>query len=265
MTVHHMGWKADSPDVDDHLYQDHAYKLERVAILPKSVNLSSLCSPAYQQGQIGSCTGNGIAGQIEYLMRKQKNTAFMPSRLFIYFNERQMEGTVNEDAGAMIRDGIKSIAKLGVCPESEWTYSDDGVKFKERPSEQCYKDALLHQAISYQRLPIHNLTQMKTCLAAGFPFVFGFLVYESFESQEVADTGIMPMPIRGEQILGGHCVLAVGYDDAKQTFLVRNSWGTDWGMPGTPGDANRGYFTMPYQYLQKAKLTDDFWTIRVME
>ena len=96
--------------------------------------------------------------------------------------------------------------------------------------------------------------QMRTCLAAGYPFVFGFTVYESFESQEVANTGIVKMPKRGEQALGGHAVLAVGYNDAKQTFLVRNSWGEDWGMSG--------YFTLPYKYLSNRNLSDDFWTIR---
>lgn len=258
------GWTPDKPDIDDHLYEDHAYKYERIAVLPKSVNLSPGCSPAYQQGQIGSCTGNGIAALIEFLM-KLKNQSFMPSRLFIYWNERNMEGTVNDDAGAQIRDGIKSVVNLGVCAESEWPYSDDGVKFKARPSAQCYKDALLHQALSYQNIPARNLTLMKNCLAAGYPFTFGFRVYESFDTQQVADSGIMPMPARREQFLGGHCVDAFGYDDAAGHFLIRNSWGTDWGMPGTPGDDNRGYFTMPYEFLMKAKMSDDFWTIRQVE
>jgi len=259
------GWEPDKPDVGDHLYEEHAYKVEQMAVLPSSVNLSPGCSPAYDQGQRGSCTGNGIAALIEFLMKKQKNQSFMPSRLFIYYNERVMEGTINEDAGAEIRDGIKSVVKQGVCAETEWPYSDDDETFKERPSDQCYKDALLHQALSYQRIPVHNLTLMKNCLAAGYPFTFGFRVYESFESQQVADTGIMPMPARREQFLGGHCVDAFGYDDAAGHFLIRNSWGTDWGMSGTPGDVNRGYFTMPYDFLLKAKMTDDFWTIRSME
>jgi C1A family cysteine protease len=259
------GWKPDAPDIDDHLYEEHAYKVERIATLPTSVNLSPLCSPAYDQGQRGSCTGNGIAALIEFLVRKQKNQLFMPSRLFIYYNERVMEGTVNEDAGAQIRDGIKSVVKLGVCSETEWPYSDDDETFKERPSAQCYKDALLHQALSYQNIPARNLTLMKNSLAAGYPFTFGFRVYESFESNATAQTGIMPMPSRREQFLGGHCVDAFGYDDASGHFLIRNSWGIDWGMTGTPERTDRGYFTMPYDFLLKAKMTDDFWTIRSME
>ena len=95
---------------------------------------------------------------------------------------------------------------------------------------------------------------MRSCLAAGFPFVFGFSVYESFESPEVAKTGVVPMPSGNEQLLGGHAVLCVGYDDASARFLVRNSWGTGWGMAG--------YFTIPYDYLADRDLSDDFWTLR---
>ena len=98
---------------------------------------------------------------------------------------------------------------------------------------------------------------MKGCLASGFPFVFGFTVYESFESQEVAKTGMVPMPAAGESVLGGHAVLAVGYDDGHQRFIVRNSWGTGWGM--------QGYFTMPYAYLTERDLSSDFWTIRLVQ
>ena len=86
--------------------------------------------------------------------------------------------------------------------------------------------------------------------------MFGFTVYESFESQEVAKTGVVPMPAPGEQVVGGHAVLAVGYDDSAQTFMVRNSWGTGWGQAG--------YFTMPYAYLTTRGLSSDFWTIRIV-
>jgi C1A family cysteine protease len=110
--------------------------------------------------------------------------------------------------------------------------------------------------VLYQRL-VQNLNQMRGCLAAGFPFVFGFTVYESFESQEVADTGVMPMPASGEKVLGGHAVLVVGYDDASERFRVRNSWGTGWGQAG--------YFTMPYAYLTDSGLSSDFWTLRIVK
>lgn len=248
------GWKPDEIDLRDKNYYDHAYRVERAAVLPPSVDLRAQCPPVYDQGQLGSCTANAIAGLHEFLQMKQgQPQPFTPSRLLIYYNERAMEGTVSEDAGAQIRDGIKSLAKQGACPESEWPYIIS--KFATKPPKKCYTDALQHQALSYQR--ITGLTQMKTSLAAGFPFVFGFLVYESFESNEVAQTGIMPMPKRGEQMLGGHAPMAVGYNDATQMLLVRNSWSALWGLAG--------YFWMPYAFAAQAKLVSDCWTIRSVE
>jgi C1A family cysteine protease len=184
---------------------------------------------------------------------KQNLQDFVPSRLFIYYNERVIEGTVNSDSGAQIRDGIKAVASQGVCPEQEWPY--DISKFTQKPSIQAYSDALTDKAVSYQSL-VADLNQMRGCLASGYPFILGFTVYESFESQAVAQTGHAPMPAPGERAVGGHAVVAVGYDDASQWFLVRNSWGTGWGMAG--------YFTMPYTYLIQPGLASDFWTIRVV-
>jgi C1A family cysteine protease len=128
-------------------------------------------------------------------------------------------------------------------------------KFAQKPPAQAFSDALRHRTVSYQRL-VNTLMQMKGCLAAGYPFVFGFSVYASFESPTVAQTGVVPMPQPNEQLLGGHAVLAVGYDDAQQRFTVRNSWGPTWGMAG--------YFTMPYAYLTDTNLADDFWTVRII-
>ena len=150
----------------------------------------------------------------------------------------------------MLRDGIKTLAKQGVCSEAKWPYTI--AKFKVKPTPSCYKEALTHQITSYQRL--QTLDEMRACLAEGFPFVFGFTVYESFESQQVAQTGVVPMPKPGERVLGGHAVMAVGYDDSKKKFTVRNSWGESWGI--------KGYFTMPYDYLANRDLSDDFWVIR---
>ncbi len=205
--------------------------------------------------QLGSCTGNAIAGAVEFDLLKQQKEDFTPSRLFIYYNEREMEGSIDEDAGAMIRDGIKSVAKLGVCSETEWPY--DVNKFTEKPSEQCYNDALKTRAQSYSRVS-RSLNQMKGCLSSGYPFIFGFSVYESFESDDVTKTGIVPMPgpASKDSFLGGHAVLAVGYDDSQSRFIVRNSWGDKWG--------DKGYFTMPYAYLLDENLSDDFWTIRIV-
>jgi C1A family cysteine protease len=202
---------------------------------------------------LGSCTANAIGGAIEFDRLKQSLPDFVPSRLFIYYNERLIEGTVASDSGAMIRDGIKSVASQGACPEPEWPY--DISKFAERPPAEAYRDAALDRAVSYQSL-IQDLNQMRGCLATSYPFIFGFTVYESFESESVARTGHAPMPAPTERAVGGHAVMAVGYDDQSQTFLCRNSWGTGWGMAG--------YFTLPYTYLIQPGLASDLWTIRLV-
>jgi len=241
------GWLPDLPDHRDLLYG--AIRMAP-AILPPFVDLRHLCSPVENQGALGSCTGNALAGALE-LLEKKDNVHFMNlSRLFIYYNERLIEHSARSDSGAMIRDGIKTLKKQGVCSEKKWPYLIS--KFAVKPSLACYKEALNHQITSYHRLLTVN--DMRACLAEGFPFVFGFTVYEKFESQEVARSGIVSMPTPNERVIGGHAVLAVGYDDSKQRFLVRNSWGTTWGMGG--------YFTLPYDYVANRDLSDDFWTIR---
>jgi len=252
MPNHSYGWVPDLPDHRDFLF---SAPLENVAALPASVDLRPHCPhEVYNQGQLGSCTANAIAGALQFEQMKQGLKSFTPSRLFIYYNERVIEGTVNADSGAQIRDGIKSVSNIGACPETDWTY--DITKFAHKPPEApAYKDAPLGKALQYQRVP-QLLNQMKGCLASGYPFVFGFTVYESFESDQVAHTGAAPMPSPREKVLGGHAVMAVGYEDHPQRFTVRNSWGPDWGMGG--------YFTIPYAYLTDSNLADDFWTIRMV-
>lgn len=246
------GWIPDLPDHRDHLF---AAPSEVLSALPQSVDMRNPSPEVYDQGQLGSCTANAIAAAIEFdQMREQHANVFVPSRLFIYYNERDMESTVASDSGAMIRDGVKSVATVGACPEDEWQY--DISQFANQPTAQCYADAGDHLVTSYQRVT-QNLSQMKGCLAAGNPFVFGFSVYDSFESPDVAATGVAPMPAPGEAQIGGHAVMAVGYDDNQQTFLVRNSWGTGWGMAG--------YFTLPYAYLAEPSLASDFWNITVTQ
>jgi C1A family cysteine protease len=241
------GWVPDLPDQRDYKF-GAIYKIP--AKLPASVDLRSQCSPVEDQGELGSCTANALAGALEFLELKDKVPFADLSRLFIYYNERVIEHTVNSDSGAMLRDGIKTLAKQGVCTEAKWPYVI--AQFTKKPSAACYKEAADHQITSYQRLL--TVDEMRSCLADGYAFVFGFTVYESFESSAVARTGTVNMPKPGEKVLGGHAVVAVGYDDKQKRFTIRNSWGTGWGK--------KGYFTMPYAYLDNRDLSDDFWTIR---
>jgi C1A family cysteine protease len=258
------GWHPDLPDLRDHIY---AVPKQALVALPPMVDLRPHDSAIYDQGPIGSCTANAIAAAFEFDLRKQLLGDFVPSRLFIYYNERSMEGDVGTDSGAQIRDGVKSVAKLGVCSEADWPYdatpaTSDGGPFPPgsravtEPLATCYSEALKNQVTSYQRVT-RTLSQFKGCLASGYPFVLGFSVYDSFEGSKVAADGVLGLPQPTERPLGGHAVLAVGYDDATQRFTIRNSWGASWGQ--------QGYFTMPYAYLLEAGLSSDFWTIRLVE
>ena len=249
--IQRYGWVPDLPDARDVMY---AAPMETLAALPPSADLRPRCPPVYDQGQLGACTGNAIAAAVQFDRQKQQLAPdFVPSRLFIYYNERVIEGTVGTDSGGQIRDGIKSVAQQGVPPETDWPY--DIGQFSVKPPAAAFADAMQDKAVAYSRL-VQSLSQMKGCLASGYPFVFGFTVYESFESQQVAQTGVAPMPAPSESAVGGHAVMAVGYDDATQRFIVRNSWGAGWGM--------NGYFTIPYTYVSDPHLASDLWTIRLV-
>ena len=246
------GWVPDLPDHRDYVLTAPPAALRA---LPPLVDMRSACPPVYDQGQLGSCTANAIAGALEFDQIKQQSAdVFAASRLFIYYNERMIEGTVNDDAGAMIRDGIKSVSKQGAPHEALWPYVVS--RFRTKPSAAAFADAAKHPAVLYQRV-VQDLDQMRSCLAGGFPFVFGFSVYESFESAAVAKSGRVPMPKPKEQLVGGHAVVAVGYDAQARSFIARNSWGAAWGM--------HGYFTIPFDYLLDSNLADDFWTITLVK
>lgn len=233
-------WKPDLPDT-----RDQMFTVGEPIIPPMSVDLESKFPPVFNQGTLGSCSGNALAGAIGYI-----HPDLLASRLFIYYNERSIEGTIQRDSGAFLRDGIKSMADLGVCQESTWPYMIES--FENKPSDLSYIEAMKFRINSYSR--ILTLADMINCLAAGFPFVFGFTVYPEFEGPIVAATGEVPMPTGLETSLGGHAVLAVGYDISTRTIKVRNSWGSGWGK--------NGYFTLPFDYISNPNLASDFWTIR---
>jgi len=242
------GWKKDHLDARDHKVA-MPWWWQRI-VVPAVVDWTQYMPPVYDQGRLGSCTGNAVAACVEYALIKQKATVFIPSRLFIYYNERVLEGSVNDDAGAEIRDGIKAVSQWGVCPETDWPY--DVSKFAVKPSDKAYQDATKDVVTNYKSVP-QNLGAMQVVLAGGYPIVFGFTVYESFESQYVASTGNVPMPGANEQPIGGHAVVLVGYDAHQKIFHVRNSWGSSWG--------NKGYFQMPFAYVTNPQLAADFWAI----
>jgi C1A family cysteine protease len=217
----------------------------------KQLDLRDKCPAVYDQGHLGSCTANAIGFCYHFDELKQNSmSSFIPSRLFIYYNERNMEGHTSEDSGAEIHDGVQSINMLGVCPETNWPY--DITKYTEKPCENCYEIAKNHKSVSYQAVE-QSIDQLRAAIISGFPVVFGFTVYDSFESPDVAKTGIMIMPKEGEKILGGHAVAIVGFDDIRNVFIVRNSWGDNWG--------DKGYFYMPYDFIKNREYASDFWVI----
>ena len=237
-------WVRDKVDTRDHPYQLTNKTQSNV------VDLRQYCSLIENQGSLGSCTGNAIAGAIELLHKRQNRTLDI-SRLFIYYYERLCIGTVNYDSGAYIRDGIKACYTYGAPTENLWPYNIS--KFRSVPSKEALIDAAKRKVTSYQRAA--DFKAVIDAITSGYPVTVGFSVYSSFDTNSVARTGIMPYPdIKKEKILGGHAVLLVGYNKNNNTFIARNSWGTNWG--------DRGYFYMPFQVIQNTKMSSDFWVIK---
>ena len=242
-----FNWRRDKPDSRDHIWNLQAVRI------PTSIDLRGYATPVENQGQLGSCTGNAIAEAIELVDRKN-NKNLEISRLFIYYQERLLEGTINIDNGAYIRDGIKACYTWGAPVESLWPYNIN--KFKTRPSAQAYADAARRKVTGYKRCA--DFTAVKNALASGFPVIVGFDVYNSFYN--IGSNGIMSYPnVNSEPYLGGHAVCIVGYNDnyggitGNGRFICKNSWGSSWG--------NGGYFYMPYQVIQNTSMSSDFWVI----
>jgi C1A family cysteine protease len=217
--------------------------VKKILKLPIIVDWRNKMPPIYDQGSLGSCTAQAFCGLIGY-----DKPRIIGSRLFLYYNERRMDNNIPNDSGAYLSDGVKCLTQFGICQESIWPYIID--KFAVCPLPRCYNQALKHKALQVKNIR-NTLLDMKSSLANGYPFVVGILIYSSFESNA---TGVIPMPnVRTERHLGGHAVVCVGYDDNKQVWIMRNSWGTGWGMAG--------YFTLPYQYLLDSNLSSDLWNI----
>lgn len=251
--IKRYGWKPDLPG------RDLKFTTEKITYPIHSVSLFDHYNipPVYDQGDLGSCTANALAGLMEfYLMNKSATpdpaaALYMPSRLFIYYYERVIEGSINYDSGAQLRDGIKVLSSKGVCDENKWPY--DISKFTDEPPAADDVEAAKFQVLESQKIDNTNKGLLVAALDAGHPTSFGFTVYESFESQTVAVTGDVPMPEPGEEVLGGHAVDIFGYNEDTDKFLVRNSWGKDWGL--------QGYFHIPAAYITDPDLASDFWVI----
>ena len=223
-----------------------------LAPLPINCDLRKLVGPleVYNQGGLGSCTANAIAAayKIMSIIKHRRNVSL--SRLFIYYNERVMIDKVNEDSGAYIKDGFISMQKQGACVETMWPYVES--RLTTRPTYPCYLEARNHRTNGYnsQLDPFNMVYSIKHCLALKLPVVIGVMVYESFQADRAAKTGLIPLPnTQTERLLGGHALTCVGYDDDKQHFIVLNSWGTVWG--------DKGMCYIPYAFVANNDLCND--------
>jgi len=274
-----MGWLPDYPDFRDYTLEIGENEelnlllstigLDRVDLttLPSSVDLRKWCSPIENQGQIGSCTANAGTGVVEYFENRAFGRYLDASRLFLYKATRNF-AKLTGDSGAFLRSTMGALALFGVPPEDYWPYTDKVPDFDKEPTAFCYSFAANYKSIKYFRHDATNLTNeavldsIKKALAAGIPSMFGFTVFNSIS--QAGTTGKIPFPCRNEKILGGHAIVAVGYDDSmiiKNTtcgyqtqgaLLIRNSWGTGWGV--------KGYGWLPYEYILK-EAACDFWSI----
>lgn len=240
-TPRKLGWIPDLPDYRDYIY---APKLPPAGGFPPSHRLVWMPG-ALDQGSLGSCTANAVAGLVHFDRIAQRELySWSPSRLFNYYNARAMQGWESLDTGAYIRDAVECAATLGNVQEDLYPY--DISKFTERPPPAIYDEALKHKSYIYRRVG-QSVVEMKASLAEGYPFAFGFSVYENFNWSGPD----VQMP--SGSLLGGHAVVCCGYDDAKQRFDFLNSWGGQWGTLG------RG--TIPYDYLINPGMAGDFWQI----
>jgi C1A family cysteine protease len=252
------GRRADLPDPRDHQFE-HTHAGLMAMELPAHIDLrdTTFFAPVFDQLACGSCVSQAVAAAYSYEQRKAGLRQYTPARLFLYYCAREIENTVASDCGCEIRNGIKVLAALGAPHESLWPY--DISKVRVLPPPRAYLDGAGHDALHYSRIDNSGDDRaLAAALAAGVPVVIGISVGESFESDAVARTGTVPIPTQDEHILGGHCMLAIGYDTTPQgrTYLVRNSWGPLWG--------DIGHCYIPAAYLIDTGLAGDFWTIQLV-
>jgi C1A family cysteine protease len=258
------GWRRDQLDPRDRIFNLEE-SIAQPAALPATYDLSGEMPPVYDQEQLNSCTANATAALLQHMQMRQGEAegANVPSRLFIYYEERRMEGQPpTADDGAQIRDGIKVLVSEGAPPESDWPYSDAKPgRYSEAPPQNVYADAVKYEAVQYKRiLPGQPGAPMRTAIASHYPIVFGFTVPALFEEPTWDPiTAFLPLPNAETQFVGRHAVVIVGYDFTLErfpvpVFKVRNSWGEAWG--------DGGHFYLHHQWFDPwRQLTDDLWVV----
>ena len=229
--------------------RDYIYKSDSTEVLRESVDLREWDTIVESQDSLGSCSANAITNAYELCVKRMYPEYFTHlSRLFVYYNTRVEYGIIEEDKGMFLRDGLKSLAKFGVCAESLWPY--DIEKFDDRPTEECYEDAKKRKILKYEKLiSIYYITQV---LNNNKPVVFGMEIYDSFMNLNERISTVN-LPSRKEMSLGGHAMCMVGYDLKKRLFLAKNSFGTSWG--------DNGYCWIPFDYLRQEGY--DIWTFDI--
>ena len=231
---------------EDRFYQPATKKL------PPKVDLRPTCSPVESQKQLSSCTANSLAAGIEYLERRDMKLERRVSRLFIYYNARAIEHVVKKDAGVTLRDSIRGLGIHGVCTEKEWPYLEG--KEMTKPIDRAYEEAKAHVLEGSFRVHV-NPDSMRGTLADGHPIVFGVELYTSFDNG--GDHGHIETPVKHKSKFDAdHAMIAVGYDDAKKEFIVRNSWGSWWG--------DGGYCFLGYDYLGNEAFCYEAWAVTKM-
>lgn len=243
-----LGYIKDVLDPRDYTYA--ATNTTKPGVQSK-FSLKNALPPVLNQGNLGSCVSNAVSNTLLYIDFKNKRPrTILYSRLFNYYNTRVLEGTVRIDSGCQIRDAIKVVNKVGSTDEQIWPYIIK--KYVDRPVPLAYTDAIKKTVTKYRRVN-QTRADIKSCISSGYPVIIGFLCFASMFTTACYKTGVIPMPKRGEQLYGGHCILLVGYDDATQTYEFQNSWGTMWG--------NKGFGTIPYAYIENPSYASDFWMI----
>ena len=244
-----LGWNADPVDDRDLLYS--APRDLIAAPQPRTADLSPGMPAIYDQGNIGACTGHAGAALGQYALRAQGLPEFTPSRLDLYYQARKLEGTQDQDCGAFLRDTLKVMGQLGLPPEPMWPY--DVSKFAVAPGQDVMDAGLKRLATRYLSVQA-TVNAVKVAILAGHPVAFGFVAYPGLQSFLASLTGNLPMPSFGQRPIGGHAVVAVGYDDGKKKLKIQNSWGPSWGQ--------NGRFWMPYASFEK--YASDCWVVEAI-